>query len=268
MRTMYEIIRTHIQYSRQLFKLAKSDLIKTYKGAAMGWLWAVIKPTITIGVYYFAFSIGLRVGRPINGYPYFLWLISGIVPWFYITEVFVGSTTAMRKYGYLVTKIKFPMCTIPTFVSMSHLATNLFLTVIVMVIFTCYGKTPDLYWLQLPLYILMMFLFFTAWSLFAGTLAVISKDFMQMVRSSTMALFWLSGIMYETKNVSSEAMRTVLLFNPVTIIVNGFRNSFVNKVWFWECGVEMRNFLIAYVIMCLLATWVYQRLHKYIPDLL
>ena len=57
MGALLEIIQTHVKYSRQLFKLAKSDLIKTYKGAAMGWLWAVIKPTITIGVYYFAFSI-------------------------------------------------------------------------------------------------------------------------------------------------------------------------------------------------------------------
>ena len=268
MHTIYEIIRTHIQYRRQLFKLAKSDLVRTYKGAAMGWLWAVIKPTITIAVYYFAFSIGLRVGRPVNGYPYFLWLISGIVPWFYITEVFVGSTAAIRKYGYLVTKIRFPMCTIPTFVSMSHLVTNLFLVVIVMAIFASYGRMPDLYWLQLPLYILMMFLFFTAWSLFAGVLSVISKDFMQLVRSSTMALFWLSGIMYETKNVTNETMRAVLLFNPVTIIVNGFRNSFVNKVWFWECSTEMCNFFIAYVLMCLLTVLAYQRLHKHIPDLL
>ena len=268
MGALLEIIQTHVKYSRQLFKLAKSDLIKTYKGAAMGWLWAVIKPTITIGVYYFAFSIGLRMGYPINGYPYFLWLISGILPWFYITEVFVGGTASIRKYGYLVTKIKFPTCTIPTFVSMSHLVTNLFLTAIVMVIFMCYGKMPDLYWLQIPLYILMMFLFFTAWSLFAGTLAVISKDFMQLVRSSTMALFWLSGIMYDAANISNETIRAVLLCSPVTIIVNGFRNSFVNKVWFWECGGEIRNFLIGYAIMCVLAVWTYRRLHKYIPDLL
>lgn len=268
MHTIYEIIRTHIQYSPQLVKLAKSDLIRTYKGAAMGWMWAIIKPTVTIAVYYIAFSIGLRVGRPINGYPYFLWIISGIVPWFYITEVFVGSTLAVRKYGYLVTKIKFPMCTIPTFVSMSHLATNVSLIGIVMIIFMGYGKMPDLYWLQIPLYILMMFLFFTAWGLFAGVLSVISKDFMQLVRSSTMALFWFSGIMYESKNVTNEALRTVLLFNPVTIIVNGFRNSFINKVWFWECGQEMRNFLIAYALMCLLATWTYKKLYKYIPDLL
>lgn len=262
------IFATHVRYSRQLFKLAKSDLIKTYKGAAMGWLWAVIKPTITIAVYYFAFSVGLRVGKDVNGYPYFLWLIAGILPWFYITEVFVGSTSAIRRYGYLVTKIKFPMCTIPTFYSMSHMVTNLALSLIVLVIFMIYGRMPDLYWLQLPLYYLMMFLFFTAWSLFAGLVAVISKDFMQLVRSFSTVLFWMSGIMYNVQSIGSGTLRRIMLWNPVTLVVNGFRNALVNKVWFWECGVEMRNFVIVYAIMCLLAVWAYHRLHRHIPDLL
>lgn len=272
MRTIFQtismIVTTHLHSSGQLLKLAKSDLIKTYKGAAMGWLWAVIKPTITIAVYYFAFSVGLRVGKDVNGYPYFLWMIAGILPWFYITEVFVGSTSAIRRYGYLVTKIKFPMCNIPTFYSMSHLATNLALSVIVMTIFICYGYSPDIYWLQIPFYYLLMFLFFTAWALFAGLVGVISKDFMQLVRSSSTALFWMSAIMYKMETLGNGTMHRILLWNPVTFVVSGFRNALVYKVWFWETGVQLRNFIIVYVIMCLLAVWAYRRLHRHIPDML
>ena len=54
------IIREHIKWRHQIFKLAKSDLRKTYSGAALGWSWAVIKPAVTIFVYWFAFSVGLR----------------------------------------------------------------------------------------------------------------------------------------------------------------------------------------------------------------
>ena len=87
MKILKEIIRDHIQYRKQIFKLAKSDLIKTYRGSALGWSWAIIKPVVTIFVYWFAFSIGLRAGKDINGYPFFLWLIAGIVPWFYMGEI-------------------------------------------------------------------------------------------------------------------------------------------------------------------------------------
>ncbi len=61
-----EIIKDHITYAQQILKLAKADLIKTYKGAALGWSWAIIKPAVTIFVYWFAFEIGLRAGKDVN----------------------------------------------------------------------------------------------------------------------------------------------------------------------------------------------------------
>ena len=61
-----EMIKDHMIYKQQIFKLAKADLIKTYRGAALGWAWAIIKPAVTIFVYWFAFAIGLRAGKDVN----------------------------------------------------------------------------------------------------------------------------------------------------------------------------------------------------------
>ncbi len=66
-----DIINDHLTYKQQIFKLAKADLIKTYRGAALGWAWAIIKPAVTIFVYWFAFEIGLRSGKPVNRFPIF-----------------------------------------------------------------------------------------------------------------------------------------------------------------------------------------------------
>ncbi|MDY6141228.1 MAG: ABC transporter permease, partial [Bacilli bacterium] len=121
MKVLINIIKEHFAYRKQITKLAKADLVKTYRGAALGWMWAIIKPTVTIFVYWFAFAIGLRISNDVNGYPYFLWLIAGVVPWFYMSEMISGGTDAIRRYGYLVTKMKFPVSTIPTFVNLSKL---------------------------------------------------------------------------------------------------------------------------------------------------
>ena len=72
---LIKILKEHWQYKQQLAKLAKADLVKTYRGAALGWSWAIIKPVVTIFVYWFAFEIGLRSGKDVNNYPFFLWLI-------------------------------------------------------------------------------------------------------------------------------------------------------------------------------------------------
>ena len=57
MSTFMEIIKDHLQYRHQIFKLAIADLKKTYRGAALGWMWAIIKPAVTIFVYWFTFEM-------------------------------------------------------------------------------------------------------------------------------------------------------------------------------------------------------------------
>lgn len=268
MKVLKEIISDHIKYRKQIFKLAKADLVKTYRGSALGWSWAIIKPVVTIFVYWFAFSIGLRSGKPVNGYPFFLWLIAGIVPWFYMGDMITGGTNCIRKYSYLVTKMKFPVSTIPTFTSISNIMVNIILLIIVVLIFCLFGHAPDIYILQLPFYLILSFVFFTLWALFSSFIGAISKDFVNLVKSFITAIFWLSAILWNADKVSIPWLRKFLNLNPVTFLVNGFRNCFINKVWFWQQPKRLLYFCIITVILFILALWSYKKLRKDIADVL
>lgn len=267
MRTLKEIIKDHIEYRRQLVQLAKADMKKAY-GGVLGMGWAIIRPAILIFVFWFAFSVGLRKGGDVEGYPFFLWLIAGMIPWFYMRDMITGGAGSIRRYKYLVTKIKFPVSTIPTFVSMGSLATHAGLVVLMIGIFLLFGYRPTIYYLQIPLYMILMFLFFTAWGLFSGVLSSISRDFLNLVKSLTQALFWMSGILYDANGIGQQWIRNILLFNPVTIVVNGYRNALIYQKWFWEDWQQLVNFAIVYGVMLLLAVWVYRKLKKDIPDVL
>ncbi|MGN0715976.1 MAG: ABC transporter permease [Anaerovoracaceae bacterium] len=267
MRTLKEIIKDHIEYRRQLVQLAKADMKKAY-GGVLGMGWAIIRPAILIFVFWFAFSVGLRKGGDVEGYPFFLWLIAGMIPWFYMRDMITGGAGSIRRYKYLVTKIKFPVSTIPTFVSMGNLATHAGLVVLMIGIFLLFGYRPTVYYLQIPLYMMLMFLFFTAWGLFSGVLSSISRDFLNLVKSLTQALFWMSGILYDANGIDQQWIRNILLFNPVTIVVNGYRNALIYHKWFWEDWQQLVNFAIVYAVMLLLAVWVYRKLKKDIPDVL
>ncbi len=268
MKTVANIISEHILYRKQIFKLAKADLIKNYRGSALGWAWAFIKPVVTIFVFWFAFSYGLRSGKPVDGYPFFLWLISGFVPWFYMSEMITGGAGCIRNNKHMVTKMKFPVSVIPTFVSLSKFAIHLILVVVVIMIFMLFGFMPDMYLLQLPLYMFMMLLFFTVWGLFAGMLSAISKDFQNLVKSLTQAIFWMSGIIYNVNSIDVPWIRTVLSFNPVTIIATGYRHCFIDKTWFFDDIGSIGSYLIVLVIMIIGAVWAYKKLYKDIPDVM
>ena len=262
-----EILKDHYEYRKQLLKLAKSDMKKSY-GGALGMGWAIIRPAILIFVFWFAFSFGLRKGGDVEGYPFFLWLIAGMIPWFYMRDMITGGAGSIRRYKFLVTKIKFPISTIPTFVSIGNLMTHAGLMVVLVAIYVGFGYMPNIYYLQIPLYTLMMFLFFTAWGLFAGVLSAISRDFLNLVKSLTQALFWMSGILYDVTTIDYQWIRAILLFNPITIVVNGYRNALIYQRWFWEDPQQLINFAIVFSVMVLMAAWAYRKLRRDIPDVL
>jgi len=266
--TTIEIIKEHITHRRQILKLAKSDMIRTYSGSVLGWLWMILKPTMTIFVFWFTFSIGLRMRDPISGFPFFLWLIAGMVPWFYMREMIVGGAKCIIKYKYLVTKMKFPVSTIPTIISLSKLAGHLFLVGIVIIIYWIFGFPPTIYLLQLPFYILCMYIFFTILSYFTAPLSAISKDFGHFVKSMMTAIFWLSGIIWNIHSITIPWLSRLLMFNPVTFIVNGFRSSFVHQEWFFEDVDRLLGFACILVVAYVLGMLVYKKFRKEIPDVL
>lgn len=268
METLKTIFEEHKSFKKQIFILAKSDLINTYRGAALGWVWAVIKPMVTLFVFWFAFSIGLRHGKSVEGYPFFLWLEAGFLPWFFMSEVITGGAGCIRKYSHLVTKMKFPVSIIPTYYNLSHIMTHLVLLLISITLFMAFGFMPDVYYLQIPVYTLMMFAFFTVWSLFSGLLSSISKDFQNLVKAFSSAIFWMSGIIYNVDDIETPWIRLLLKFNPVTVISSGYRKAFVYKQWFFEDKVELLCYFTTLTLFGLAALWAYRKLRKEIADVL
>ncbi len=262
-------LKAHKDNFSQVLKLSVADLKKTYTGSAMGWSWAIIKPIVTIFVYWFAIAIGLRGGKDYGDVPYIIWLVAGLLPWFYMTDLITGGTDCIRKYKYLVTKMKYPVETIPTFTGLSKLYVNVAITAIVIIVFLICGYVPPIQIVQLPIYIIFMFMFFNAWSLFAGLVSAMSKDFANLVKSFKIAVFWLSGVLWNVENVAdNKVLSTFLALNPVTYICYGFRNSIVYGVWITEQPKRLVYFLAWYVILLFFSIWAYKKLRKEIPDVL
>ncbi|MCQ2548172.1 MAG: ABC transporter permease [Clostridia bacterium] len=263
-----EIFREHKNNLVPILEMAKTDFIKTYRGAALGWSWGLIKPGVRLFIYWFAVVLGLKAGRAHGDIPYFAFLFSGMVPWFYMQDMLNQGTGIFRKYSHLITKMRFPVSTIPTFFSISHLLTHLFLLIICIVVITAQGFALDLYTLQLIPTIILMFIFFDAWALFGSTLGALSRDFMHLVSSFTMAFFWLSGIFFDIDGLSNKILREVLSWNPISFIVSSYRKALIYKEWIWDDMTSVYKFLIMMGIMIIAALWLYRKTRKDIADVI
>jgi ABC-type polysaccharide/polyol phosphate export permease len=104
--------------------------------------------------------------------------------------------------------------------------------------------------------------------MFAAPLSAISKDFANVVSSFVMAVFWMSGIMWDINSIKIPWLSRLLLFNPVTFIATGYRNVFIYKRWFFEDRFALLAFLVTLAGMTALSLYTYHRLRRDIADVL
>ena len=83
--------------------LARNDFRTRFAGSYLGIVWAFVQPIVTIFVYWFVFST-LRA-HAVREVPFVLWLIAGLVPWFYFQESLNSGTNSLIEYSYLVSTV-------------------------------------------------------------------------------------------------------------------------------------------------------------------
>lgn len=265
--TLKQVIKENWQWRHQIWDLAKIDLVKTYRGAALGKVWLFAKPTVYILVYWFTLSVGMRSASEINGQPFLLWLAAGVFPWFFMSDCINHGSDVYRRYPYLVNRIKFPISLISTFYIIARmiiLACMLLFTIIVCLIT---GTKLTIYLLQLPLVLLMMFLFWVAWSLLLSPLSAISKDFAELIKTLSTPFFWLSGIIFRLDSLPTIARR-IMELNPVAWCAQAVRDCFVYEQWIWEDPSALLSFLFVFAVVLCLAMITFKRLYKEVPDVI
>ena len=271
---MAAIQREHRGFGKQVFMLAKNDLIKTYKGAVIGPFWAVMKPLFQLFVYWFAFSVGLRGGsdRLEHGIGFFVFIMVGCLPWTFMSEAISKGSKCIRSNKQFVNKISFPVSAIMTYTTLSKFYVQLFLFSLVYFYISITGFTPSIYNLQMLIYMPMMFVFFLAlvWSL--APMSAFSKDFESLINTIMSGLFWLSGVCFDSYTVDNDVVRYILLFNPMTYFCNGYRKALLYHQWYFEGfyrpDYENLIFVAEFILVVLLGFFNYNRLKRRLPDVL
>lgn len=263
----WEILRENGRYAGRTLEMSVKELQKRYSGAALGAFWSLVKPLLFIGVYWFAVSVGIRGGGAINETPYIHYLVAGIIPWFFVSETLVTAGRSLRANRHLITKMVYPVSTIPTFSVLSQLYVHGIMTLIVVVLFAATGYPPTWYSLQLVYYSFALFVFMTVLSWTTSALVVVSRDFEHLIKSTTQMLFWLTPIIWHIGNVKG-VLKLVVMANPINYFVNGYRESLLYGEWFFENPAYTGYFWGLTLLLALFGGHLFNRLKGEFADIL
>lgn len=252
---------------RLIWSLAKNDFKTKYAGSYLGIIWAFIQPIVTILLYWFVFQFGLRAGDPLKDVPFILWFMAGLIPWFFFSDSFLNATNCMMEYSYLVKKVVFKISILPVVKTISTFFVHLVFIFFLFIVAMAYGFMPSVYTIQLIYYLICIFCLALGMSYASCAIVVFFKDLGQIINILLQIGMWMTPIMWNATMVS-QRFQWVLKLNPIYYITEGYRDTFINKVFFFEKTGQTMYFWIVVLLIFIAGTTIFKKLRPHFADVL
>ncbi len=265
---MYLNFITELWSRRQMIQeLTVRDFKSKYLGSYLGMLWAFVHPTIYIVILWFVFQVGFK-SKPQADYPFVLWMMCGIIPWFFFSECLQSATNSILDNSFLLKKVVFSIGMLPIVKILSALIIHSFFIVIIFIMSMLYGYSPDLHYLQVFYYLFAAIVLLLGLSWLTSSLIIFMRDIGQLVSMVLQFAFWLTPIFWSAKILPVKYANLIKL-NPVYYLVEGYRESFIYKVWFWEGHYILSLYYwIVTGIIFVVGAVVFRRLRPHFADVL
>ena len=259
-------LRDILSNRRLIFELSKSDFKMRYAGSNLGVVWAFIQPIVTVMIYVFVFQYGFK-SVPVENVPYVLWLIAGIVPWFYLSEALMNSTNSLLEYSYLVKKVVFKINILPMVKIMSAIYVHLFFIMITISLYLVNGIPLTIYTVQIIYYTICTTVFVLGLAYITSSIVLFFRDLSQIVNIILQFGMWLTPIMWSV-NMLGPKWKIIMKLNPMYYITDGYRDALYNKVWFFEKLGQTMYFWVLSIMLLLVGTTIFKKLERHFADVL
>ena len=237
------IFKEQIENRDLILRMATFDIKSNYQLHYLGLLWQFIVPAIQVAIYWVVFGIGIRGGAPIDGIPFILWLLMGLIPWLFISPSMIQGSNSVHQNVSLVSKMNFPVSILPTIKLVANSFQFFILMTILFILLAIYGIKPTIFILQLPYYIFALFIFIFSFLLLSSTISTIVRDYQTFLQSIMRMFLYVSPILWDpSSDIVPDVLSNLLMLNPFYYIIDGVRTSFLGGEWFFENPVYMIYF--------------------------
>jgi lipopolysaccharide transport system permease protein len=223
---------TDLWAHRDLFYfLIWRDVKVRYKQTALGVVWAILQPLLTMLVFTLLF--GHLAGVPSDGKPYPIFVYAGLLPWNFFAAAVDNSSNSLVGNSALITKVYFPRLIIPSAAAGAALVDFAIASVILFFMCAYYGVAPSLHLLMLVPLTISMVLFAIAVGMRMSALNVKYRDIRYALPFMINIWMYATPVIYPVSFIPSR-WRWMLMLNPLGPIVEGFRSAIFSHQFQWS----------------------------------
>ena len=185
-----------------IFTLAERDFRSQYKQAALGVLWAVITPVLTLVIFVIIFSHVKSFGS--EGLPYALFSFVGILCWNFFSTSLGNGGNALLTNQALLSKTQFPRECFPLETMLVQAVSTVLSWVPLALMFVLFGRAPRLTTLWVPLFMLVEIAFAAGVALFISSVVIQIRDLVQVLPIITSLGLFLTPVIWPFSKIPTS----------------------------------------------------------------
>ncbi len=234
---------------RELFQvLAWRDIAVRYKQTAIGVVWAVIRPFLTMLVFTIVFGHLAKLPTEGNA-PYALLVFAGMLPWSFFSSALAEASFSLVMNANLVSKIYFPRMIVPISSVVVAFVDFIVSFAMLLVLMIWFHYLPTWRILFLPAFVVLAFLASIGPVLWISALNVRYRDFRYLIPFMVQFGLYISPVGFSS-NIVPEHWRFFYSLNPIVGVIDGFRWCLLDKVPLYWPGLAT-----SVSITCVLLWW-------------
>jgi len=208
------------RYRELLAFLTWRDILVRYKQTAIGVLWALLRPFLTMVVFTVVFSTIAKL--PAGNVPYPILVFAALLPWQLFASALAESSNSLVSNANLISKVYFPRLLVPISSVLVSLVDFLVSGIILLGLMVWYDYVPSWRIVTLPLFLALAIAAATGGGLWLAALTVKYRDFRYVVPFIVQLGLYISPVGFSS-NVVPAQWRSLYALNPMVGVIDGFR---------------------------------------------
>jgi len=242
-----------VKYKDLLIRLAWKEIRVRYKEPLLGFLWALLAPFFMALILMLVFTKVIRV--PVGNFPFFIFLVTGIFPWNFFSNVISASVMSILEGGNLIKKVYFPREIIPLSIVLANSINFLFTLLVVIVFLFIFGLKISPFIFLLPVAFMLQVFFMSGMALLVSGSQVLYRDIKFIVEIVMLLWFYVTPIFYPMElilNISEFAFKLYSL-NPFVGLISLYRISLLGNSYLESLpsGIDVVNIIIYSAVFCI-----------------